>query len=90
VLVEQEEIAKLLKELAELHSQMELLNAHAMAPCTRSETPTEAAVANRVLRRAIQKQQLEVTQFHALMSEYSLFVSVPWCHVCCAWCLAFR
>ncbi|KAE8979587.1 hypothetical protein PR002_g24380 [Phytophthora rubi] len=68
-----EEIAKLLKELAGLHSRMEELNARAMKPCTLSETPTQAAVANRVLRRAIQKQQLEVTQFHALMSEYALF-----------------
>ncbi|KAE9326282.1 hypothetical protein PF008_g16690 [Phytophthora fragariae] len=68
-----EEIAKLLKELAGLHSRMEELNARAMKPCTLSETPTQAAVASRVLRRAIQKQQLEVTQFHALMSEYALF-----------------
>ncbi|EGZ06284.1 hypothetical protein PHYSODRAFT_319765 [Phytophthora sojae] len=71
--IRKEEIANLLKELAGLHSRMEELNARAMKPCTRSETPTEVAVADRVLRRAIQKQQLEVTQFHALMSEYALF-----------------
>lgn len=77
----QEEIANLLKELAGLHSRMEELNARAMKPCTRSETPTEVAVADRVLRRAIQKQQLEVTQFHALMSEYALFVSMTTMHL---------
>ncbi|KAK1937041.1 hypothetical protein P3T76_009819 [Phytophthora citrophthora] len=71
--IRKEEIACLLKELAALHSRMEHLNAHAMKPRTAEETPTEAAVANRVLRRAIQKQQLEVTHFHALMSEYALF-----------------
>ncbi|KAL3664742.1 hypothetical protein V7S43_010490 [Phytophthora oleae] len=71
--IRKEEIACLLKELAGLHSRMEQLNARAMKPCTADETPTEAAVANRVLRRAIQKQQLEATHFHALMSEYSLF-----------------
>ncbi|KAG7380735.1 formate dehydrogenase (NAD+) [Phytophthora pseudosyringae] len=67
------EIAKLLKELEGLHSRMEQLNARAMKPCPGDETPSEAAVANRVLRRAIKKQQRQVTQFHALMSEYSLF-----------------
>lgn len=72
--VVQEEIATLLKELAGLHSRMEQLNARAMKPCTTDETASEAAVANRVLRRAIQKQQHEVTHFHALMSEYALFV----------------
>ncbi|KAG6615909.1 uncharacterized protein IUM83_12099 [Phytophthora cinnamomi] len=71
--IRKEEIANLLKELAGLHGRMEELNARALKPSTRSETPTEAAVANRVLRRAIQKQQLEVTRFHALMSEYALF-----------------
>ncbi|KAG1688081.1 hypothetical protein DVH05_004397 [Phytophthora capsici] len=71
--IRKEEIACLLKELAALHSRMEQLNARAMKPRTAEETPTEAAVANKVLRRAIQKQQLEVTHFHALMSEYSLF-----------------
>ncbi|KAF1773774.1 hypothetical protein GQ600_14772 [Phytophthora cactorum] len=71
--IAQEEIAKMLKELAGLHSRMEQLNARAMKPCTADESTSEAAVANRVLRRVIQKQQLEVTQFHALMSEYALF-----------------
>ncbi|KAL4117719.1 hypothetical protein PRIC2_011705 [Phytophthora ramorum] len=71
--IRKEEIAKLLKELAGLQSQMELLNTRAMAPHTPDETSGEAVVANRVLRRSIQKQQLEVTRFHALMSEYSLF-----------------
>ncbi|GMF65512.1 unnamed protein product [Phytophthora lilii] len=71
--IRKEEIARLLNELAALHSRMEELNARAMKPCTPDETPSEAAVANRVLRRAIKKTQLEVTQFHALMSEYSLF-----------------
>ncbi|KAG2767761.1 hypothetical protein JG687_00013691 [Phytophthora cactorum] len=71
--IRKEEIAKMLKELAGLHSRMEQLNARAMKPCTADESTSEAAVANRVLRRVIQKQQLEVTQFHALMSEYALF-----------------
>ncbi|ETL41622.1 hypothetical protein F441_07674 [Phytophthora nicotianae CJ01A1] len=71
--IRKEEIAKLLKELAHLHTRMEQLNARAIKSCTADETMSEAATANRVLRRVIQKQQREVTQFHALMSEYSLF-----------------
>ncbi|KAF4136962.1 hypothetical protein GN958_ATG13841 [Phytophthora infestans] len=68
-----EEIANLLKELSDLHTRMEKLNSRAMEPSTASKTMGEAGTANRVLRRAIQKQQLKVTQFHALMSVYSLF-----------------
>ncbi|POM64145.1 Hypothetical protein PHPALM_20368 [Phytophthora palmivora] len=70
--IRKEEIAELLKELAGLHSRMEQLNARALLPCTPDKTCKEALVANKVLRRAIQKQQREVTHFHSLMSEYSL------------------
>ncbi|KAJ8514141.1 hypothetical protein ON010_g18744 [Phytophthora cinnamomi] len=54
---------------------MEELKARAFATCVGVEarTPSEMQSANRVLRQAIQKQQLECTKIHALMSEYSLF-----------------
>jgi hypothetical protein len=66
----------LLEELAELHTKMEQLKARAFSTCVGVEarTPKEMQTANRVLRRAIQTQQLECTNIHALMSEYSLFV----------------
>ncbi|KAL4156517.1 hypothetical protein PRNP1_005547 [Phytophthora ramorum] len=73
--VRKEEKALLLEELAELHTKMEELKARAFATCVGVEarTPSEMQSANRVLRRAIQSQQLECTKIHALMSEYSLF-----------------
>ncbi|KAF4045410.1 hypothetical protein GN244_ATG02153 [Phytophthora infestans] len=73
--VRKEEKAHLLEELAELHTKMEQIKARAFATCVGVEarTPSEMQSANRVLRRAIQKQQLECTKIHALMSEYSLF-----------------
>ncbi|KAL4172105.1 hypothetical protein KRP22_007279 [Phytophthora ramorum] len=75
--VRKEEKSLLLEELAELHTKMEELKARAFATCVGVEarTPSEMQSANRVLRRAIQSQQLECTKIHALMSEYSLFVS---------------
>ncbi|KAG1690778.1 hypothetical protein DVH05_027827 [Phytophthora capsici] len=73
--VRKEEKAHLLEELAELHTKMEEIKARAFATCVGVEarTPSEMQSANKVLRRAIQKQQLEYTKIHALMSEYSLF-----------------
>ncbi|OWZ07638.1 hypothetical protein PHMEG_00019946 [Phytophthora megakarya] len=73
--VRKEEKAHLLEELAELHTKMEQLKARAFATCVgvEAKTPSELKSANRVLRQAIQMQQLECTQIHALMSEYSLF-----------------
>lgn len=67
-----------MEELAELHTKMEELKARAFATCVGVEarTPSELQSANKVLRRAIQTQQLECTKIHALMSEYSLFVSL--------------
>ncbi|GMF22578.1 unnamed protein product [Phytophthora lilii] len=78
----QEEKAHLLEELAELHTKMEEIKARAFATCVGVEarTPSELQSANKVLRRAIQKQQLECTKMHALMSEYSLFVSLKDTH----------
>ncbi|GMF40115.1 unnamed protein product [Phytophthora fragariaefolia] len=66
-----EEKANLLEELAELHTRMEELKARAFATCAGvgTRTPSEMQSANRVLRQAIQKQQLECTKIHALMSE---------------------
>ncbi|RLN75337.1 hypothetical protein BBJ28_00003207 [Nothophytophthora sp. Chile5] len=73
--VRKEEKAHLLEELAELHTKMEELKSRAFATYVGVEarSPSEMHSANRVLRRAIQTQQLEYTQIHALMSEYSLF-----------------
>ncbi|KUF94355.1 hypothetical protein AM588_10007446 [Phytophthora nicotianae] len=76
--VRKEEKATLLEELAELHTKLEKIKARAFATCVGVEarTPSEMQSANRVLRRAIQKQQLECTKIHALMSEYSLFEEI--------------
>ncbi|RLN86661.1 hypothetical protein BBJ28_00001762 [Nothophytophthora sp. Chile5] len=73
--VRKEEKAHLLEELAELHTKMEELKSRAFATYVGVEarSPSEMHSANRVLRRAIQTQQLEYTHVHALMSEYSLF-----------------
>lgn len=85
LLLLQEEKANLLEELAELHTKMEELKARAFATCAgvNTRTPSQTQGANRLLRQAIQKQQLECTRIHALMSEYSLFVSST--PLCCSW-----
>lgn len=71
----QEEKARLLKELAVLHTQMEDLKARALRTYESEEQGAkEKMVANRVLRRAIQSQQIEFARVHGLMSEYFLFV----------------
>ncbi|CEG39366.1 uncharacterized protein PHALS_09617 [Plasmopara halstedii] len=73
--VRKEEMAGLLVELSRLQAEMEQIKSRAFAVCVGMEarSPAELQCANRVLRRAIQTQQLEHTKIHAIMSEYSLF-----------------
>lgn len=74
----QEEKAKLLKELAVLHSRMEDIKVRALRSSEEKEQDERQKLfANRVLRRAVQSQQVDLAHVHGLMSEYFLFVRLP-------------
>lgn len=65
----------MLKELAVLHSRMEDLKVRALRTCEEDDhNAKQKLFANRVLRRAIQSQQVDLARVHGLMSEYFLFV----------------
>lgn len=71
----QEEKARLLEEMAVLHSQMGGLSKRALQTCGVDEHSSLRKFAvNRVLRSVIQRQQIDLVRAHALMSEYFLFV----------------
>jgi hypothetical protein len=78
IMCAQEEKAKLLKELAVLHSRMEDIKVRALRSSEEKEQDERQKLfANRVLRRAIQSQQVDLAHVHGLMSEYFLFVRLP-------------